>query len=67
MLRFDSMLMIGSSGSNVGKTELACRLLQRFSRTREIVDGSTLSARRPGLLRVLGNGGRVSYHGGNQL
>lgn len=37
MLRFDSMLMIGSSGSNVGKTELACRLLQRFSRTREII------------------------------
>jgi molybdenum cofactor guanylyltransferase len=37
MVRFDSMLMIGSSGSNVGKTELACRLLQRFGRTREIV------------------------------
>lgn len=37
MLRFDSMLMIGSSGSNLGKTELACRLLQRFGRTREII------------------------------
>jgi len=37
MVRLDSMLMIGSSGSNVGKTELACKLLQRFGRTREIV------------------------------
>jgi molybdopterin-guanine dinucleotide biosynthesis protein A len=31
------MLMIGSSGSNVGKTELACALLRRFSAHRRIV------------------------------
>ncbi len=37
MVRFDSMLMLGSSGSNVGKTELACRLLQRLGSTRAIV------------------------------
>lgn len=37
MVRFDSMLMIGSSGSNAGKTELACRLLKRLGSTREII------------------------------
>lgn len=37
MIRFDSMLMIGSSGSNVGKTELTCRLLQKLGSTREII------------------------------
>jgi len=37
MVRFDSMLMIGSSGSNVGKTELTCRLLQKLGGTREII------------------------------
>jgi molybdenum cofactor guanylyltransferase len=31
MIRLENMLMIGSSGSNVGKTELACTLLRRFS------------------------------------
>ena len=37
MIRLENMLMIGSSGSNVGKTELACALLRRFSGAREIV------------------------------
>jgi len=31
------MLMIGSSGSNVGKTELACALLRKFSRDRRVI------------------------------
>jgi molybdenum cofactor guanylyltransferase len=30
MIRLENMLMIGSSGSNAGKTELACALLHRF-------------------------------------
>jgi molybdopterin-guanine dinucleotide biosynthesis protein A len=33
MLKLDGMLMIGSAGSNVGKTELACALLRRFSKS----------------------------------
>jgi len=37
MIRRENMLMIGSSGSNVGKTELACALLRRFSSDRQIV------------------------------
>ncbi len=31
MIKIDRMLMIGSSGANVGKTELACSLLARLS------------------------------------
>ncbi len=31
MIKLDSMLMIGSAGANVGKTELACAILRRFS------------------------------------
>jgi molybdopterin-guanine dinucleotide biosynthesis protein A len=37
MIRLENMLMIGSSGSNVGKTELACALLRRFRSGRQIV------------------------------
>ena len=37
MVRLENMLMIGSSGSNVGKTELACALLRRFAGRRRIV------------------------------
>jgi molybdenum cofactor guanylyltransferase len=37
MIRLENMLMIGSSGSNVGKTELACALLRRFGGTQRIV------------------------------
>ena len=37
MIRLENMLMIGSSGSNVGKTELACALLRRFRGPRRIV------------------------------
>ncbi|MHC4540011.1 MAG: NTP transferase domain-containing protein [Planctomycetota bacterium] len=36
MIKIDGMLMIGSSGANVGKTELACALLRRFSRNHDI-------------------------------
>jgi len=31
MIKLDGMLMIGSEGANVGKTELACALLRKFS------------------------------------
>lgn len=31
MVKLDRMLMIGSAGANVGKTELACAVLRRFS------------------------------------
>ncbi len=37
MIRLENMLMIGSSGSNVGKTELACALLRKFGGTHRIV------------------------------
>ena len=37
MIRLENMLMIGASGSNVGKTELACALLRRFGGGRRIV------------------------------
>ncbi len=32
MIKLDKMLMIGSAGTNVGKTELACAILRKFSR-----------------------------------
>ena len=32
MIKLDGMLMIGSAGANVGKTELACALIKKFSR-----------------------------------
>jgi molybdopterin-guanine dinucleotide biosynthesis protein A len=31
MIKLDGMLMIGSAGANVGKTELACALIKKFS------------------------------------
>jgi len=37
MFKLDGMLMIGSAGSNVGKTELACTLLRKFSKTSDII------------------------------
>ena len=37
MIRLENMLMIGSSGSNVGKTELACALLRQVGGTHRIV------------------------------
>lgn len=37
MIRLENMLMIGASGSNAGKTELACALLRRFAAGRRIV------------------------------
>jgi len=37
MNRLDGMLMIGSAGANTGKTELACALLNKFSKNHNIV------------------------------
>lgn len=37
MLRLDGMLMIGSAGPNVGKTELGCAILRRLAGRRGIV------------------------------
>lgn len=37
MLKLDNMLLIGSSGSNAGKTELACAVLKRFCSSEKIV------------------------------
>jgi len=37
MFKLDGMLMIGSAGANVGKTELACTLIKKFGSSREIV------------------------------
>ncbi len=37
MFKLDGMLMIGSAGANVGKTELACTLLRKFSKTSDII------------------------------
>jgi len=37
MIRVGGMLMIGSAGANVGKTELACALIKRFSKSGDIV------------------------------
>ena len=37
MIKLDGMLMIGSAGSNVGKTELACVLLGKFGNNHDIV------------------------------
>lgn len=37
MIKFDGMLMIGSAGANVGKTELACSLLGKFGKEHDIV------------------------------
>ena len=37
MIQADGMLMIGSTGTNVGKTELACALLRKFGSSHDIV------------------------------
>ena len=36
MTRLDRMLMIGSAGTNTGKTELACALIRKFSKSNDI-------------------------------
>jgi len=36
MLKLDGMLMIGSAGANVGKTELACELLRKFGKSNDV-------------------------------
>jgi molybdopterin-guanine dinucleotide biosynthesis protein A len=36
MIKLDGMLMIGSAGANVGKTELACALIKKFGKTSDI-------------------------------
>jgi len=37
MFSLDGMLMIGSAGANVGKTELASEIIKKFSKTKDIV------------------------------
>ena len=37
MVKLNGMLMIGSAWPNVGKTELACAVIKKFSRNRDIV------------------------------
>lgn len=37
MVKLDGMLLIGSAGQNVGKTELACALIRKFSKSSPIV------------------------------
>lgn len=37
MIRLGGMLMIGSTGANVGKTELACALIKKFGKIRPII------------------------------
>jgi len=37
MVKIDGMLMIGSAGANVGKTELACELLRKFGKSTNII------------------------------
>lgn len=37
MLKLDGMLMIGSAGANVGKTELACAIIKRFGKSSDII------------------------------
>jgi len=36
MIKLDGMLMIGSAGRNIGKTELACALIKKFGKTTDI-------------------------------
>jgi len=36
MIKLNGMLMIGSAGANVGKTELACALIKKFGKTTAI-------------------------------
>ena len=37
MLKLDKMLMIGSAGANVGKTELACAVIRKFGKRSDII------------------------------
>ena len=37
MIKLENILLIGSTGRNVGKTELACRLIKKFSKTRNVI------------------------------
>ncbi len=37
MLKLDGMLMIGSAASNLGKTEMACALLAKFCKSRDVI------------------------------
>ena len=37
MIKLDGMLMIGSAGANLGKTELACAILRRFGKNGDII------------------------------
>jgi molybdopterin-guanine dinucleotide biosynthesis protein A len=37
MMKLDGMLMVGSAGANVGKTELACALIGKFSKGRPVI------------------------------
>ena len=39
MIKLDGMLMIGSAGANVGKTELACAILRKFGQLGEEIVG----------------------------
>ena len=36
VIKLDNILMIGSTGPNVGKTELACTIIKRFSKDKKI-------------------------------
>jgi molybdopterin-guanine dinucleotide biosynthesis protein A len=37
MLRIPGMLLVGAAGRNVGKTELACRIIKHFVRDHEVI------------------------------
>ncbi len=37
MIKLDGMLMIGSAGANLGKTELACAILRKFGKKGDII------------------------------
>jgi len=37
MIKLDGMLMIGSAGANIGKTELACALIKKFNKNKPII------------------------------
>ncbi|HUT28618.1 MAG TPA: NTP transferase domain-containing protein [Sedimentisphaerales bacterium] len=37
MIRLERMLMIGSAGANVGKTELACAIIRRFCKSNPLI------------------------------
>ena len=37
MIKLENMLLIGSTVRNVGKTELACRLIKKFRKIRDVI------------------------------